>query len=237
MSPDLFLATWLLVLTGRRWAERGGPGRVWAVRIVWLLPVLLVATPAGMALLLMTLAVAEAVHRLLRRTPRRTLPTGGLSLGATSVLLLVVMGLPQLAPRPEAGLWWRTWVEGNALLHGAPPDAGHLLLLWATLVWVAAVEGNHITTWVLGRVMLLPPPHATAAEPSRGRVIGMLERGIVALLALHGHVEGLGLLLAAKGFARFRDMDDRPFAEYVLIGTLASVGTALLAGLLFRIWL
>lgn len=237
MNPDLFLATWLLVLTGRRWADQGGPGRVWAARAVWLLPVLLVASPAGMALLLATLAVAEAVHRLLRRNPWRTMPAGGLSLGVTSVLLLVVMGLPLLAPRPEAGLWWRAWVEGNALLRGAPPDAGHVLLLWATLVWVAAVEGNHITTWVLGRVMLLPPPHATATEPSRGRVIGMLERSIVALLALHGHMEGLGLLLAAKGFARFRDMDDRPFAEYVLIGTLASVGTALLAGLLFRIWL
>lgn len=32
----------------------------------------------------------------------------------------------------------------------------------------------------------------------------------------------VALLIAAKGFARFRQMDERAFAEYVLIGTLAS---------------
>jgi len=237
VSPDLFLATWLLVLAGRWWGQGGGPRRAWAARAAWLVPVLLVAEPAGMALLALALAVAEAIHVRLRRRPQTTLPAGLLSLGLTSALLFVVMGQPLLAPRLEPGQWWQTWLEGHALLRGAAPDSGHLLLLWTTLVWVAAVEGNHITTWALGKVQLLPPPSAGAAEPSRGRVIGMLERSIVALLALHGHLEGLGLLLAAKGFARFRDMDDRPFAEYVLIGTPVSVVTALLAGLLFRIWI
>ena len=33
----------------------------------------------------------------------------------------------------------------------------------------------------------------------------------------------IALIIAAKGFARFRQMEERAFAEYVLIGTLASM--------------
>lgn len=33
----------------------------------------------------------------------------------------------------------------------------------------------------------------------------------------------IALIIAAKGFARFRQMEERAFAEYVLIGTLSSM--------------
>jgi len=44
----------------------------------------------------------------------------------------------------------------------------------------------------------------------------------------------MGLVLAAKALTRFRALDDRDFAEYVLIGTLASILFALLVGIALR---
>ena len=67
--------------------------------------------------------------------------------------------------------------------------------------------------------------------PGGGRVIGLLERGLIFALVLLGQPEGVGLLLAAKSILRFGAVkDDRAASEYVIIGTLASFGWALIAG-------
>ena len=73
-----------------------------------------------------------------------------------------------------------------------------------------------------------------ASELSRGLVIGVLERAIVLTLVLLGQFGALGLVIAAKALTRFRALDDRDFAEYVLIGTLASLLFALLIGIAVR---
>ena len=44
----------------------------------------------------------------------------------------------------------------------------------------------------------------------------------------------IGFVIAAKTIARFRLLDDRDFAEYYLLGTLASVGVAVLTGIVAR---
>jgi hypothetical protein len=51
---------------------------------------------------------------------------------------------------------------------------------------------------------------------------------------LAGAEVAIGLVVAAKTIARFRLLDDRDFAEYYLLGTLASVGVAVLTGLVAR---
>jgi len=71
-------------------------------------------------------------------------------------------------------------------------------------------------------------------EFSRGRVIGLLERVLLYLFILQGQYGAIGFVLAAKAFTRFKALDDRPFAEYVLIGTLLSACLALAAGDLVR---
>jgi len=48
---------------------------------------------------------------------------------------------------------------------------------------------------------------------------------------LTGSTAAIGFVVAAKTLARFRQLDDRDFAEYYLLGTLASVGVALGSGL------
>jgi hypothetical protein len=61
-------------------------------------------------------------------------------------------------------------------------------------------------------------------EYNAGRVIGILERCLMySVLLLSQNFNVIALIIAAKGFARFRQMEERAFAEYVLIGTLCSI--------------
>jgi Protein of unknown function (DUF3307) len=65
--------------------------------------------------------------------------------------------------------------------------------------------------------------------PGAGRMIGYLERGLIFALVLFGQAQGVGLLIAAKSILRFGAVkDDRRLSEYVIIGTLASFGWALI---------
>lgn len=69
--------------------------------------------------------------------------------------------------------------------------------------------------------------------PSAGKYIGWLERSLMITFMVTGYPEGIGLLLAAKALVRYPEIksDEKGhFAEYFLIGTLTSVGIALIAG-------
>ena len=63
-----------------------------------------------------------------------------------------------------------------------------------------------------------------------GRAIGQLERGLIFLMILGGLPEGIGFLIAAKSVLRFGTVrEEAKLSEYVIIGTLASFGWAMLA--------
>ena len=64
--------------------------------------------------------------------------------------------------------------------------------------------------------------------PRGGWLIGVLERGLIFLLVLVGHPAGIGFLIAAKSVLRFETTSrDQRAGEYVIVGTLASFGWAL----------
>ncbi len=67
-----------------------------------------------------------------------------------------------------------------------------------------------------------------------GRMIGCLERTLVYGLVLFGQWGALGFVIAAKSIARFKELDDKHFADYYLIGTLASMLVAVGTGILVR---
>lgn len=69
------------------------------------------------------------------------------------------------------------------------------------------------------------PRLASAARV--GATIGVLERLLIVGFVLTGASAAVGFVIAAKTIARFRQLDDRAFAEYYLLGTLASVSVAL----------
>ncbi len=65
-----------------------------------------------------------------------------------------------------------------------------------------------------------------------GRVIGIFERIIVLTLFITNNISSIAFVIAAKSLARFKNLSDKDFAEYYLIGTLASVLIAMLGGLI-----
>lgn len=69
---------------------------------------------------------------------------------------------------------------------------------------------------------------------SRGRLIGYIERLLVISLTVVGAYPSIAFIIAAKSIARFKQLDDRNWAEYFLLGTLASIFIGLMLGLLVR---
>jgi hypothetical protein len=68
-------------------------------------------------------------------------------------------------------------------------------------------------------------------EYNTGRVIGILERWLMYLVMLSTNDLGaIAFIVAAKGLARMKQLDDKVFAEYMLIGTLLSMLSAALMG-------
>jgi hypothetical protein len=79
-----------------------------------------------------------------------------------------------------------------------------------------------------GERVALPPPTQV------GATIGILERLLIVTLLLVGADVAIGFVIAAKTIARFKLLDDRDFAEYYLLGTLASVSVAIITALAAR---
>lgn len=71
-------------------------------------------------------------------------------------------------------------------------------------------------------------------NPNVGSMIGMLERVIVAVLLLCNQYSAIGLVLTAKSIARFKQLEEKEFAEKYLIGTLASLLVSLVVTLLIE---
>lgn len=72
-------------------------------------------------------------------------------------------------------------------------------------------------------------------EYNAGRIIGILERWLIyTVLVASDNFSVVAVIIAAKGVARFRQLEERAFAEYVLVGTLASTLATLLVVQLVR---
>jgi hypothetical protein len=69
-----------------------------------------------------------------------------------------------------------------------------------------------------------------------GKWIGVIERIIVLIFVLKNDYAAISLLLAAKGIIRFNEKD-RPEikTEYLVIGTLLSIGIAIITGLIIKL--
>src|SRR5690606_5965444 len=110
---------------------------------------------------------------------------------------------------------------------------------WAGLAWLpglmAVVAGAVLATRAGGfAVGLLMAPWAGDDLPkgltNGGKLIGLLERGLIFLLVVVHQPAGIGFRIAAKAVLRFETAwKDQRAGEYVIIGTLASFGWALLA--------
>lgn len=71
-------------------------------------------------------------------------------------------------------------------------------------------------------------------EPPIGRVIGKLERIIIAILVMCNEIGAIGFVLTAKSLARYKQLNDQNFAEKYLVGTLSSTAIAIIGALMLK---
>lgn len=148
--------------------------------------------------------------------------------------------------------WWAfvarapvtdTWLSLTAGLGGGDPTAFHRTVLGVVIVVALLIVNTKagslfVVTLVRPRATVTgvdgsDGPRRSGPPPERvGQAIGVLERLLIVAFVLLRAPEAIGLVLAAKTIARFKQLDDREFAEYYLLGTLASISVAIFSGLL-----
>ena len=206
-SSGLRLLLWLLLMAwGRQYPSPG-----W-----WVF--------AGMGFLL-----TEAACLLLRIRFRRDVAHNmRYGRAGTHLLPLLLCCLPSLCFY-LSGLFWDltsftlTMPVSNRVLFMLTALVG--LLGWATMLAISTVS------------MVRPGefPQEITLSIGGGEIIGILERMLTFMLILAGALPAVGFAIAAKAAARFPQFKDPVFAEYFLIGTLCSIGTAVLCGLLLTL--
>ncbi|MGB4129536.1 MAG: hypothetical protein WBK59_01135 [Acholeplasmatales bacterium] len=75
--------------------------------------------------------------------------------------------------------------------------------------------------------------NSLTSKTNYGSIIGVLERFIIVLLSLLNLWSSIALVFTAKSIARFKQLEDKGFAQKYLIGTLLSLGITLALLLLF----
>ncbi len=140
-------------------------------------------------------------------------------------ILTILIAVPLFAEGWADGLW-------AAHLPAAVP----VWLALAAGAIFAIQAGGHavamLTEPILRGDWALRKETQTGGIAGAGATIGQIERGIAYALVLSDYPTGVAILVAAKSILRFSDTQrSRKTAEYVIIGTLASIGWALLTGL------
>jgi hypothetical protein len=110
----------------------------------------------------------------------------------------------------------------------------HVWIVLAAFVFVTAPAGILIGELTKSWSGKIDDPENSLVNA--GKWIGMAERIIVLVLVLQGQYSAIGLLVAAKGIIRFGEKDRQEIkTEYLVIGTLLSIGIAILAGLAVKL--
>ena len=206
MTTWIALAVILAAVNLTRMVGRGLLVALGAMASLVALALLLPASTPDWLLLTAAVASVGAVvitwHRLVLRAERRRMALG-LAVFVAGCAVQVV-----LLDRPAAAL--------------ATP------WLWIAALLALADPSTRILRWGMG---LVGKPQPDAVETyGRGEAIGVLERWIVLIVLARGQYAAMAFILAAKTLARHTRFEDDPeFAEYFLVGTLASVLLAIAA--------
>jgi hypothetical protein len=182
---------------------------------------------------LVLLAILAALHGLVDLTKRRLAPRadGSLGLFAGDQLVHLLLLLVAWAFVPEAALA-DSWLIGA--IEGLPRQA--FAPVTTAAIGLSAVVFNHHggNAIVAGLLKTLDAPNEDADDLEAGRIVGTLERWLVLVLVAYAQWAAIALVVTAKSIARFDRLDERPFAEHYLVGTLASVLVAIVTALVAR---
>lgn len=150
---------------------------------------------------------------------------------ATLVGLVAVSGMADPV-EGEVAIWYSRL--GFGFPHAIPVDQ-FVLGIGATLFLLAT--GNRIVRFTLAATK--SPVDAGESTLRGGRVIGPMERVLVAASVVSSGLAGAGFVIAAKGLLRFRELTQSgdetskvdSITEYFLIGTFTSILVAGIAAL------
>src|SRR6266853_1041243 len=139
-----------------------------------------------------------------------------------------------------AALWlhWASWplVEETVVATLTSAPIYLLLAAYVGVIFGGSFVVQKVTQPFLSRIegdlLALKP-----GLPRVGKYIGCMERFLVLTFVITGFNEAIGFLLAVKALARFPEIKEDAkgtFAEYFLVGTMTSVGLALMGGLIVK---
>ena len=247
MNPEFFFMVNVILASRLVFLFRDGPLTTGGLVFLFAVQTIgLLAFQPGVSwaiLLALLLLNGLAFHRLeKRRTPSKGLRL--LSL-VVQIVLLSVFFSPWIGISFNSGLFYS--LAGMARFSVLVTLLERLCRPGTTVVLMGGLlvsnEANHLLRLLLAGLRVVPAAVAgdnsdmaatDRREYNTGRVIGILERIIIYVAVLTDQIAAIGLVLAVKGLARFKEMDDRPFAEYVLVGTLLSLLLAVSVALLVK---
>lgn len=222
---DAGLQTFVLLLTGHLLADFAFQTG-WMVTNKHRLPVLglhvaivFAATLLALGGNVMLVLTIAAVHFVVDYTKVHALPDRFWAFTADQVAHVATLAV---------AVWWMP----DAAQQGLWADHLDTLIPLAILACgfiLASPGGGPVVGYMMAPYRDVAGPDGL---PNAGRMIGLLERGLIFLLVMIGEPAGIGFLIAAKSILRFNTVsNDRALTEYVIIGTLASFGWAMIAAL------
>lgn len=108
------------------------------------------------------------------------------------------------------------------------------LPVFITALLLCLKPANLLVRCVLEKYHILEEEPLQEEPMSVGALIGSLERSLFLLFVVMGQYGAVGFILAAKSIIRYKEGSTRK-TEYVLAGTLMSLGIAVATGVLVRL--
>lgn len=135
-----------------------------------------------------------------------------------------------------------TVLRKNSLLSEIKPEVIKTGMFYLFGILMLINEWNNLIRYILG--LIKTEPHGKEKESTtdekelgKGKIIGIIERILFFFFVVTGNYASIGFILTAKGITRFKNLDDRDFAEYVLIGTLLSGSISIFWAYLIKLWI
>ncbi len=118
------------------------------------------------------------------------------------------------------------------------PERLHIIVFVLAGFLFTIKEATIIIRLILKKVSVAPrKKESNETDPKeyeRGKLIGILERSLIYFLVLFNQIGAVAVVIALKSLARFKDLENREFAEYFLIGSLLSILTAAIPAVLIK---
>ena len=155
--------------------------------------------------------------------------------------IVIIIAMYPLLKLANIGLqsWWHLF---NQILFKIFPLFKSLNLVRLDWYIIILTIAAYIFIWrpasfLVDKTLLNLKEYSDEADKKHnpGALIGKLERTLLLTLVLSNNFAGLAIVFAAKSVARFNNFAKKDFANYYIVGTLASLLVAIIIGTLLNL--